>query len=59
MGDLSLKKKKKIREKIVSFPYIAALVITGMIRRTARDQELVFEHLHDRRWFRCILCFTK
>ena len=46
-------------QMIESVQYNAALAITGAIRGTSREklyQELGFESLHDRRWFRK-LCF--
>ena len=46
-------------QMIESVQYNAALAITGAIHGSSRDklyQELGFESLHDRRWFRK-LCF--
>ena len=52
----------KFSQKIESVQYNAALAITGAIRGTSREklyQELGFEHLHDRRWFRRLCLFYK
>ena len=50
----------KFCQRIESVQYNVALVITGTIRGSSREklyQELGFEHLHDRRWYRrlCLL----
>ena len=56
----------KFSQKIESVQYnlfsTIALAITGAIRGTSREklyQELGFEHLHDRRWFRRLCLFYK
>ena len=56
----SFKKKKKKKMEMVQ--YKAALVITGIIKRTSHDRlyhELALESLADRRWSRSLLFFHK
>ena len=49
-------------EKLKSLQYKAALAITGAIRGTARHkiyQELGFESLKSRRWYKRLICMFK
>ena len=49
-------------EKLNSLQYKAALAITGAIRGTSRDkiyQELGFESLKSRRWYKRLICMFK
>ena len=49
-------------EKIEAVQYKAALVITGAIQGTSRDkiyQELGFESLKSRRWYKRLTCMFK
>ena len=48
--------------RIKSARYNTALAITGTIRDTSKEnlyQELVFETMKERRWFRRLCCFYK
>ena len=53
---------KSFHEKLENFQYNASLAITGAIRGTSKeifDQELGFEFLQHRRWFRKLCTFYK
>ena len=53
---------KSFHEKLEDFQYNASLAITGAIRGTSKEklyQELGFEFLQHRRWFRKLCTFYK